>query len=103
MPLARFIETLRLSQLLELEQLEEMSRALAALPDDPQGLAGELVRRGWLTPFQAELLLVGRGHELVLGQYTLLERLGEGGMGQVFKARHRLMDRVVALKVIRKE
>jgi serine/threonine protein kinase len=38
-----------------------------------------------------------------LGQYELLEKLGEGGMGQVFKARHRLMDRVVALKVIHKQ
>jgi serine/threonine protein kinase len=35
-----------------------------------------------------------------LGQYDLLLKLGEGGMGEVYKARHRLMDRVVALKVI---
>src|SRR5262249_25206080 len=35
-----------------------------------------------------------------LGQYDLLEKLGEGGMGQVFKARHRLMNQTVAVKVI---
>ncbi len=36
-------------------------------------------------------------------RYQLLEELGCGGMGQVFKARHKLMKRVVALKTIRPE
>lgn len=34
------------------------------------------------------------------GEYTILETLGAGGMGQVFKALHRRMDRTVALKVL---
>lgn len=33
-------------------------------------------------------------------QYTLLDQLGEGGMGVVFRAEHKVMGRVVALKVM---
>ena len=35
-----------------------------------------------------------------LGEYDLLEQIGIGGMGQVYKARHRRMDRIVALKIL---
>jgi serine/threonine-protein kinase len=84
-------------------------RALAQLPalqDACRGaeeLTGQLVRHGWLTAYQADRRRQGRGADLVLGSYVLLERLGEGGMGTVFKARHRRLGKVVALKVIRPE
>jgi WD40 repeat protein/serine/threonine protein kinase len=98
---ANLIETLTRLGLLEREQL-------AALPDlqtqfpEARALARELVRRGWLTAYQVNQLAQGHGPKLLLGPYILLERLGEGGMGQVFKARHRL-GRIHAVKIIRKE
>jgi serine/threonine protein kinase len=70
---------------------------------NPTDLVNELVRRRWLTHFQAELLLDGRSVELVIGQYVLLERLGQGGMGTVYKARHRVLKAVRALKIIHPE
>src|SRR5262249_38003900 len=70
---------------------------------DSRALARELIVRDWLTTYQANPLLHGRGAELVLGPYRLVDRLGAGGMGQVFKARHVRIDRIVALKMIPKD
>src|SRR5438309_1467124 len=67
---------------------------------DGRALARVLIDRDWLTAYQANQLLWGRGGDLILGAYRLVDRLGEGGMGQVFKARHVSMDRLVALKII---
>ena len=65
-----------------------------------RSLARELVRRKKLTAWQAKEIYAGRGRSLVLGNYVILDKLGQGGMGMVLKAQHKRMKRVVALKVL---
>jgi formylglycine-generating enzyme required for sulfatase activity/tRNA A-37 threonylcarbamoyl transferase component Bud32 len=100
--LASLLDTIRQTDLLSPAQLAETERRLP-LYTEPRDLARMLVQQGWLTPFQVNQLLLGRSAELLLGPYLLVERLGEGAVGQIFKARHRPTGQLVALKVIRKE
>jgi serine/threonine protein kinase len=101
-PVTSFIEELRGSQILEADQLEEVQR-LRREAKQPAQLAGELIKRGWLTTHQANQVARGRGSELALGSYLIQAPLGHGGMGQVVKARHRFLKRDVALKLIRQD
>src|SRR5271154_5424003 len=61
------------------------------LPAKPTDIAGLLVRDGLLTYFQAEQLLQGKYKRFSLGKYKVLEKLGSGGMAQVFLCEHKLM------------
>jgi serine/threonine protein kinase len=71
-----------------------------ARPQTAKALALELLKAGKLTRHQAQSVLQGKIRYLTFGEYFILEKLGEGGMGQVFKAEHRRMKRTVALKVL---
>jgi len=55
-----------------------------------------------LNPWQAEQLRCGRTR-FHLKDYQIIDSLGQGGMGQVFKAEHSMMGRVVAIKVLPKD
>jgi WD40 repeat protein/serine/threonine protein kinase len=96
------VEVLRDSQLLDSVQWEELTLDLPKA-EDAGTLAQWLVQRGWLTAYQVERLLRHNGQGLTLGPYRLLEPLGEGARGQVFKALHRRLQRIVALRVIHQE
>ncbi len=88
--------------LLSASKMRELHERLDASGEGNDGrkLARRLVREGTLTTFQARRLLKGKKRGLVFGRYILLDHIGQGARGQVFKARHSLMDRVVALKVV---
>ena len=96
-----FLQALEKSDLLDADQLLA-AREAARQSDDPHALARLLVQKGLLTRWQAGQLLIGRT-SFFLGRYKLIDLLGRGGMGNVFLARHTMMNRTVAVKTISRQ
>ncbi|MDP6542721.1 MAG: serine/threonine-protein kinase [Phycisphaerae bacterium] len=65
-----------------------------------ESFARELVACGRLTQFQADAALGKSTIALVIGDYHVLDKIGAGGMGQVYRAHHRFMDRIAAIKLM---
>lgn len=97
--LESFIEGLRKSGLVDEKELHRL--VVTSEAEDADSFAKELVEHDTLTAYQARALSRGRWKGLVLGNYVIVEKLGKGGMGQVYKARHDRMGRTVCLKVLR--
>ena len=53
-----------------------------------------------MSPYQATCVRTSGTSGLLCGNYRILDRLGAGGMGVVFKAEHLFLRRVVALKIL---
>jgi serine/threonine-protein kinase len=100
-PNAPLFDALRESGLYTAEQLAVLPEVTAAAGDDPAALAERLQARDLLTGYQARKLRVNRAAELLVGPYLVLDKIGEGGMGKVFRAVERGTGRVVALKMVR--
>jgi len=100
--LDQFVQTLSDSGLMTKQEVQQLVGGLseADKPKTGEEMAKLLFRQGKLTKYQTESVYKGRAKGLILGDYVLLEQIGEGGMGQVFRAQHRRMKRIVALKVL---
>lgn len=93
-------DVLRHYRLLSSAQLAELPHLAQGRRGDPRALAKVLIQRGWLSIFQANEIFAGNTAELAFGPYLVLNRLGKGGLSQVYKARHAEQGWVVALKVL---
>lgn len=97
-----FLEGLTASGLMTVEEVHALQVSLPPTdgPISVKALATELVRRGRLTKYQVGRIASGRSAGLVLGKYVIQDKIGEGGMGEVFVAEHRRMKRPVVVKVL---
>jgi len=94
------VELVRKSELVSDDVLANFLTRSGPLPPTAPDTATRMVQSGLLTPFQAKLILQGKYRGFRIGPYKILDRLGAGGMGQVFLAEHTAMRRKVALKVL---
>ena len=95
-----FVDALSDSSVLTADHLDRIRQHAVPASEDADALARRLVREGLITEYQAAVLLKQQNGPLLLDRYVILDTIGSGGMGLVFKALHRSMERVVALKVL---
>jgi len=97
-----FVWDLRRSNLIDRGHLDQLiNEFLKKQPTaEPPALAQFLVDQGILSHFQAERLLQGKTQGLVLGPYTLIDALGSGSMGTVYKALSKTDNKWYAVKVL---
>src|SRR5207247_1520375 len=97
-----FVWDLRRSNLIDRGRLDALvGEFLGMHPGaEPPALAEHLVAESILTQFQADRLLQGKTQGFVLGPYTLMDALGSGSMGTVYKAVSKTDKRSYAVKVL---
>ena len=99
--LAEFVDSVTDSEILSEAEIQTV-KEYAGEEDSSSAsdLATRLVHDDVLTAYQARVILEREDSPLLLDRYVILDTIGSGGMGIVFKAFHRSMERIVALKVL---
>lgn len=103
-PKLRFAQTALQSGLVDDAQLALAKKQLVQhqFKVTDESIAAQLVHSEVISDYQSQQLLTGRS-KFDLGNYVITDWIGQGGMGQVFKARHAMMGREVAIKVLPQE
>ncbi len=91
--------------------VESLARCWEAIPPEKRHASEHLDRRlgrqavqlGLLTLWQAQQLLAGRVTGFLVDRYVLQDLIGQGGMGRVYLARDKRLNRQVALKILSPE
>src|SRR5687768_8722032 len=89
----------------DLDRAEAAVRAAAApnsaaIAVSDEELANKLVELGIITSYQSQQLRNHGRTKFDLGLYIIVDSIGQGGMGHVFKAIHKLIGRECAVKVL---
>ncbi len=79
---------------------DAVTRFSSEIESGADALLDKLLAEDVITKWQAEKFRSGQASDICLGDYLVLTELGRGGMGTVLLARHRRMDREVAIKVL---
>src|SRR5437667_12786086 len=97
-----FVWDLRRSNLIDRGRLDQVvGKFLSTNPRaEPPALSEFLVEQGILTSFQAERLLQGTTQGFVMGPFTLMDAVGAGSMGTVYKAQSKTDSKWYAVKVL---
>lgn len=98
-----FLAAVQRTALLSAKQFDRGATSLPDAVTTADAAADHFVELGLLTRFQAKRVLGGKTDGFFLGPYLILEPIGEGQGGKVYKARHKTMNRVVAIKLLMPE